>query len=296
MADYGTPAANYTPGAIDYSGRIGKIVKSVIEGVGIPDKFEKLVKPIQEYGKDLEITLYNKATGQNYSATVEAQANAPEVVGSLLFKTWTKKSYGVLIDENQIDESSLDAGDAKKNADVIVDTLYQGAIFDNITAISEAITGAGIAVFKDGGSAPMFPDDLAKAQQLTLKIKDLAGRIRSGDSRLNGAGVQTKAKGKVVMLMPRASKDCLDVYMNSTAFNDNYLRFGVDEVITYEENEIIPTSPRIYIFDENVLQFYKKEPHYREKMVGGCDNVKAWLHTRNLYAVCKLFNATQIEE
>ncbi|MCQ2398878.1 MAG: hypothetical protein MJ072_00025 [Clostridia bacterium] len=294
MADYGTPAATYTPGVIDYSGRIAKIIKSVIEGVGIPDKYEKLVKPIEEYGKDLEVTLYNKATGQNYSATVEAQANAPEVVGSLLFKTWTKKSYGVLIDDNQIAESALDAGDAKRNADNIIDTLYSGATYDNTIAIDDTLRNAP---FKDGGSAPVVPANFTEAQTLTLKIKDLAAKVRNGDPSVNPSNAYTKAKGKVVMFISRGALDALDVYMNATSFNDNYLRFGVDEVFAYEDSEFPQTAEdhRIYILDDTALQFYHKAPHYREREVGGCDNVKAWLHTRNLYAFCKLFNAARIE-
>lgn len=302
MADYGTTASTYSPGVVSYSGRIGKIAKSIVDGVAIPSKFNSLFKPMSEYGRDLEITLYEQATGQLYNADNEAAANNPAVAGSLLFKTWLKKVYGVKIDENLINESSINAQNANDNAAAIVQTQYEGANYDKNRAVvgtfHDALTLVPAPKLKKL-SGIRYEETEAAALKLVLKIKNTATLVRAGSPTVNASSVQTAAKGKIIMIIPERLKNFIDTYGRSQAEQEPFLRYGVDEVITYTEAEDpdhdIIESGTIIIFDEMYTQFYEKPVHYREKLVAGCDNVKAYLFTRQMFAICPLFNAAAFE-
>ena len=73
--DYGTTAANYTPDVL-YTG-IGKFARELIGSERINSRFSSLFKEPFKNGKDLEVKVYKKATGVDYSATDAPAAPYP---------------------------------------------------------------------------------------------------------------------------------------------------------------------------------------------------------------------------
>ena len=108
MADYGKTATEYKPAAGIYTGLIGKIAEEVIRGEMVKGHFDSLIKGTFTSGKDLEVALLKRATGTAYNRTTPPKPGAPEV--SVLYHTQdTARTYGVLIDDNEIQEGTISA-------------------------------------------------------------------------------------------------------------------------------------------------------------------------------------------
>ena len=298
MPDYGTNTKNYTASANIYSGMIGKIGKQLVEGETIESEFAGLYKENYRTGKDLEIAVYKAATSVDYSATDAPPAPFPQSE-VLLFKTATKRTYPVKIDDKQIRESVNDETKATEAAAAIVQTLYSGAFEEenaNVVAIFEdAIdTDAGAGVQIVNGGTYEEPANETAAKSLLAQIKNWAKLIRRGKPEANPKGLKVKAP-VVCALIPYNAQTGIDVYARLGAENLDYTRYDIDEVYEYVPEP--DSTPAIYIFDTRYAQISKVHPDsYKEQEIAGCDNVNAFLHRYIQYAGCSLFNAVKLTE
>lgn len=290
--DYGTTAANYSPDVL-YTG-IGKFAKELIKSERINSRFSSLFKEEFRTGKDLEVKVYKKATGVDYSATNAPAAPFPssEV---LCFKGQTRRTYPVKIDEKDIYEASLNEENARRAAEEIVQTLYAKAFDEE--------NGYAMAVFKDAKAASNQIIDYAYqyndtdsekgARELLKQIKYVAGLIRKGETSVNPHGLNVPA-ASVKMIIPLSDEIGMDVYARMGAYNESFAAYGVDEVITYTPDD--GEDGEIYIFDNEYAQFAKAHADsYKEQPVAGCDNYDAFLHRYVQYVGCPLFSCVRIK-
>lgn len=290
--DYGTTAANYSPDVL-YTG-IGKFAKELIKSERINSRFSSLFKEEFRTGKDLEVKVYKKATGVDYSATNAPAAPFPssEV---LCFKGQTRRTYPVKIDEKDIYEASLNEENTRRAAEAIVQTLYAEAFDEE--------NGYAMAVFKEAKAASNQIIDYAYqyndtdsekgARELLKQIKYVAGLIRKGETSVNPHGLNVPA-ASVKMIIPLSDEIGMDVYARMGAYNESFAAYGVDEVITYTPDE--GEEGEIYIFDNEYAQFAKAHADsYKEQPVAGCDNYDAFLHRYVQYAGCPLFSCVRIK-
>ena len=296
----GTKAANYTPDVMTYTGRIGKIAREVIETEQTPSMFNGLLKPIGEYGKDIEVTLYKRATGAATTRTGNVAFNPP-VGDTLLFKDWVQNTYPVRIDRLQIRESSRDENVAEENAAAVVDTMYTGAEWDKnkngMDAFSALLSGfpnpdGSTNIVEREGRVPAITD-AATADEFLLAIKDTAKLIRKGSAKVNPYGNNVPAR-RVIMLTPMTNVTRVDVYKRAETEQLEYARFDVDEVIEYDPSAFEGSDYSTFIFDERFAQFYERENEYEETKAKGNRGVDACLYTNNLYGICPLFSAVKI--
>lgn len=290
--DYGTTAANYSPDVL-YTG-IGKFAKELIKSERINSRFSSLFKEEFRTGKDLEVKVYKKATGVDYSATNAPAAPFPssEV---LCFKGQTRRTYPVKIDEKDIYEASLNEENARRAAEAIVQTLYAKAFDEE--------NGYAMAVFKDAKASSNQIIDYAYqyndtdsekgARELLKQIKYVAGLIRKGETSVNPHGLNVPASS-VKMIIPLSDEIGMDVYARMGAYNESFAAYGVDEVITYTPDD--GEAGEIYIFDNEYAQFAKTHADsYKEQPIAGCDNYDAFLHRYVQYAGCPLFSCVRIK-
>lgn len=290
--DYGTTAANYSPDVL-YTG-IGKFARELIGSERINTRFSSLFKEPFKNGKDLEVKVYKKATGVDYSATDAPAAPFPSAE-VLCFKGQTRRTYPVKIDEKDISEASLSEEDTRKAAETIVQTLYEKAFDEE--------NGYAMAIFKDAKAANNQivdysyqyndTDSEKGARELLKQIKYVAGLIRKGETSVNPHGLKVSATS-VKMIIPLSDEVGMDVYARMGAYNESFAAYGVDEVITYTPDE--GEEEEIYIFDNEYAQISKVHPDsYKEQPIAGCDNYDAFLHRYVQYAGCPLFSCVRIK-
>lgn len=297
----GKKTNEYAPDVMTYSGRIGKIAKEVIEGEATPSKFNSLLKDIGEYGKDIEITLYRKATGSATTRTGNVDFPAPQS-NVLLFKDWVQKTYPVRIDKLQIAESSTNGDTAAKNADEIVQTLYEGAEWDKnqnaMGAFSTLTAGIPSALgntdIVELGGVPEITDE-ASADAYLLAVKDAAKLMREGSFDVNPYRMNVRSR-RIVMIAPAQNVNRVDVYKRAGSFENKYTLFDVDEIIEYDPSMFTGTSAATFILDERFAQFYERANEYEETKAKGNRGVDACLYTNNLFGICPLFNAVKIPQ
>lgn len=298
MPDYGTQTENYEATPNVYSGMIGKIGKQLVEGETIDSEFAGLYKENYRTGRELEVAVYKAATGVDYSATDAPTAPFPQSE-TLIFKTATKRTYAVKIDDKDIRESVNDEAKATEVASAIVQTLYSGAFDEenaNVVAMfADAVdTDAGAGVQIINGGTYEEPANETAAKSLLAQIKNWAKLIRRGKPEANPKGLRVKAP-VVCALIPYNAQTGVDVYARLGAENVDYTRYDIDEVYEYVPDE--GETPAVYIFDTRYAQLSKVHPDsYKEKDVAGCDNVDAFLHRYIQYAACPLFNAVKLTE
>ena len=291
-ADYGTAAANYKPDVL-YTG-IGKFAKELIDSERVTSRFSSLFKEGFTSGKDLEVKVYKKATGVDYSATNAPEAPYP-VAEVLCFKGQTRRTYPTKIDEKDCYEAAIDEAHAREAAEKIVQTLYTKAFDEE--------NGYAMAVFKDAKAASNQIIDWAYqyndtdsekgARELLKQIKYVAGLIRKGETIVNPHGLNVAARS-VKMIVPLIDAIGIDVYARMSAYNESFAAYGVDEVITYTPDD--GEEGEIYIFDNEYAQFAKAHPDsYKEQPIAGCDNYNAFLHRYIQYAGCPLFSCVRIK-
>lgn len=290
--DYGTTAANYSPDVL-YTG-IGKFARELIGSERINTRFSSLFKEPFRNGKDLEVKVYKKATGVDYSATDAPAAPFPSAE-VLCFKGQTRRTYPVKIDEKDISEASLSEENTRKAAETIVQTLYEKAFDEE--------NGYAMAIFKDAKAASNQIIDYAYqyndtdsdkgARELLKQIKYVAGLIRKGETSVNPHGLKVPATS-VKMIIPLSDEVGMDVYARMGAYNEAFAAYGVDEVITYTPDD--GEEGEIYIFDNEYAQIAKVHPDsYKEQPIAGCDNYDAFLHRYVQYAGCPLFSCVRIK-
>lgn len=301
MADYGVSATDYAPDVNVYSGLIGKIAKQVIEGETVRTKFDSLFKDPIEYGKDLETVLYEAATGVAYSPTDPTVTAGEPKSHVLYFKDWTKRSYGVLLDQNQIDEGSIDGAAATRIAQTIVDTLYQGDrrekngyIMSALAGTSKGAPGTAAKNIVDGGTYAV-PSDKETAQTVLLAIQNYADKVRDGSPAVNMSKLEVPAN-RVVLILPQALNRQIGTYLLAQTYDNDYSRYGVNEIITYDPTIYTEANEAIFIFDDRYTQFRQKPTSYKEKPMPESDNVKSFLHSYRMYAICDLFPAVRIDK
>lgn len=290
--DYGVTAATYTPDTF-YSG-VGKFAEQLVRSERIESRFSSLFKEEMKTGKDLEIVMYKKATGVDYSATNAPAAPYPssEV---LCFKGQERRTYPVKLDRKDIDEAALNEAGASTAAEQIVGTLYSAAF--------EEENNYAIAVFKDAKAANKQiidytyqyndTDSEKGARELLKQIKIVAKLIRKGETSVNPHGLKVPAVS-VKMLVPLSDEVGMDVYARMSAYNESFAAYGVDEIITYTPDE--GEEGEIYIFDNEYAQFRKvHSDSYRQQEIAGCDNVDIFLHRYVQYAGCPLFSCVRIK-
>lgn len=290
--DYGVTAATYTPDTF-YSG-VGKFAEQLVRSERIESRFSSLFKEEMKTGKDLEVVMYKKATGVDYSATNAPAAPYPssEV---LCFKGQERRTYPVKLDRKDIDEAALNEAGASTAAEQIVGTLYSAAF--------EEENNYAIAVFKDAKAANKQiidytyqyndTDSEKGARELLKQIKIVAKLIRKGETSVNPHGLKVPAVS-VKMLVPLSDEAGMDVYARMSAYNESFAAYGVDEIITYTPDE--GEEGEIYIFDNEYAQFRKVHADsYRQQEIAGCDNVDVFLHRYVQYAGCPLFSCVRIK-
>lgn len=323
VADFGTTALNPTA---QYSGLIGKIAKTVIEGESVPNLFSGVHKGTLKYGKYLEMQLRKAAKGiLTDSATyiMEGQNEFPVLAAdtgdgnvkdnsknnytmqtALYFKEWVKKTYNTIIDYDDIDEGSQDESVANEQAAKIVDALYQGATKDKN---KQAFTNlaAAIATAATGQKAIVKVGDVAEISNITTAdawlslVKKIAKKVRRGSGAVNPADSTAEIPAnRVIMVTPADNITGVDVYKRAPSPDNEYTRFDVDEVIEYDHDRYPEMNGATIIADERYFQFYDKEKTYRENetlMQGSAGPaVLCTLATRDMYALCPLFNAAVI--
>ena len=324
MADFGTNPLNPTA---QYSGLIGKIAKTVIEGEIVPNLFSGVHKGTLKYGKYLEAQLRMAARGVNstpaasfmendiFPATADgsydgeslahdAFGNYHERQKTLYFKEWVKRTYNTVIDYDDIDEGSQDESVANEQAAKIVDALYQGATKDKnkqafanlAAAIATAATDTK-AIVKVGAVAEI--SNIATADAWLALVKKIAKKVRRGSGAVNPADSKAEIHAnRVIMVTPADNITGVDVYKRAPSPDNEYTRFDVDEVIEYDPDRYPEMNGATIIADERYFQFYDKEKTYRENealMQGAAGPaVLCTLATRDMYALCPLFNAAVI--
>lgn len=297
----GKKISEYSPDTMTYSGRIGKIAKEVIEGESTPSKFNVFLKDVGEYGKDIEVSLYKKAQGAATTRTGTVTFPAP-TANVLLFNEWIQRTYPVRIDKLQIAESSTNGETAARNADEIVQTLYEGAEWDKnqnaMNAFSSLVAGNPNA---DGstnivtlGGAPEITDE-ATADAYLLAVKDAAKLMREGSHDANPYGLNVRSR-YIVMIAPAQNVNRVDVYKRAGSFENKYTLFDVDEIIEYDPSMFEAMGAATLILDLRFAQFYERENEYEETKAKGNRGVDACLYTNNMYGICPLFNAVKIPQ
>lgn len=322
MADFGTKNLTLETQS---SGLIGKIAKTVIEGESVPNLFSGVHKGTLRYGKYLEMQLRKAANGsETFSAVgiiddsdvfpafnapggttlaTEAKsnyANAPV----LWFTEWVKKQYATLIDYDDIDEGSQDESVANEQAAKIVDALYQGATkdankqaFTNLAAAIATSATEDKAIVKVGDVAEI--NGIESADEWLALVKKIAKKVRRGSGAVNPADSTAEIPAnRVIMITPADNITGVDVYKRAPSPDNEYTRFDVDEVIEYDPDRYPEMNGATVIADERYFQFYSKERTYRENdalMQGAAGAaVLCTLATRDMYALCPLFNAAVI--
>ena len=323
MADFGTTALNPTA---QYSGLIGKIAKTVIEGESVPNLFSGVHKGTLKFGKYLETQLRKAAMGiptdsamyimedQNAFPALAADTRNGNVKDNannnytaqvvLYFKEWVKRTYNTVIDYDDIDEGSQDESVANEQAAKIVDALYQGATKDKnkqafanlAAAIATAATDTK-AIVKVGDVAEI--SNIATADAWLALVKKTAKKVRRGSGAVNPADSKAEIHAnRVIMVTPADNITGVDVYKRAPSPDNEYTRFDVDEVIEYDADRYPEMNGATVIADERYFQFYDKEKTYRENealMQGAAGPaVLCTLATRDMYALCPLFNAAVI--
>ena len=325
MADFGTNELNPTA---QYSGLIGKIAKTVIEGESVPNLFSGVHKGTLKYGKYLEMQLRKAAQGiSTDSATyiMEDQNEFPVLAANtgggnvkdnsknnytmqtaLYFKEWVKKTYNTIIDYDDIDEGSQDESVANEQAAKIVDALYQGATkdankqaFTNLAAAIATAATDNKAIVKVGSVAEI--SNISTADAWLALVKKIAKKVRRGSGAVNPADSTAEIPAnRVIMVTPADNITGVDVYKRAPSPDNEYTRFDVDEVIEYDPDRYPEMNGATIIADERYFQFYGKEKTYRENealMQGAAGPaVLCTLATRDMYALCPLFNAAVIEQ
>lgn len=296
MADFGVTADNYTPSQ-PISGIIGKIAKQVVEGMNTPSKFDIFDKDPVEYGKDVEISVYENATGQDYDPkgtnVIPDPANH-----TLYFTEYDEKVYPVFINKWDIGKASKDRAYAEKSAGVIVETLYGGDNEHvkemNYNQFNAAVAGEpaadGSVQIVNAGELPEITDE-ASAKAYLAAVKMVAAGMREEPEVYNPYALP-KHPRQLALLIPYQDKIKLDVYARASNPNDSYLTYGVDEVITIPASK---TSGASFIVDMRYVQNRVRKSVYEEypvKHSGG--NVEASLCTSRMYALCPLFDAAKL--
>lgn len=292
-ADYGTSGATYAREST-YAG-ITKFAKQLVDSERITGRFGSLFKEPAKKGRDLEVIVYKKATGVDYSKTNAPAAPFPssEV---LCFKQETRRTYPVKIDDKDLSEAADSEEARQRAAEEIVQTLYSGAFDEE--------NGYIMAMFKDAQAAKnqivdysyQYNDtDTEKGTKELLKqIKYVAGLIRKGESSVNPKGLNVPA-ASVKMIIPLSAEIGIDVYARMGAYNEAFTAYGVDEVITYTPDE--GEEGEIFIFDNEFAQVSKiHEDSYKTQPIAGCDNYDAYLHRYIQYAACPLFSCVRIKK
>lgn len=298
MVDFGISASDYTPSQ-PISGIIGKIAKQVVEGMDTPEKFDIFDKEPIEEGKDVEISVYENATGVAYNKNGQNVIPNPKN-HTLYFTEYDEKTYTAFIDKWNIDKASKDMAYAEKSAGVIVETLY-GGDRDNIraqnyaqlaAAVAGVPTGDGSVQIVTGGSISEVKDE-ATAQAALAAIKLTAAGMREEPEAFNPYALP-KVPRELALLIPYQTKVKIDVYARSKAEDNVYLEYGVDHVITIPASK---TEGAIYIVDMRYFQNRRRRSVYEEYPVqfsGG--NVKAGLTVSRMFALCPLFGAVKLPQ
>ena len=323
MADFGTKELNPTA---QFSGLIGKIAKTVIEGESVPNLFSGVHKGTLKYGKYLEAQLRRAAKGfttQSAAEHIDGVDTFPALftntegdpisaeavknyknATALYFKEWVKKRYSTIIDYDDIDEGSQDESVANEQAAKIVDALYQGATKDAnkqaFTNLAAAIATAATeqkAIVKVGSVAEI--SNIATADAWLALTKKIAKKVRRGSGAVNPADSTAEIPAnRVIMVTPADNITGVDVYKRAPSPDNEYTRFDVDEVIEYDPDRYPEMNGATVIADERYFQFYGKEKTYRENealMQGSAGPaVLCTLATRDMYSLCPLFNAAVI--
>lgn len=324
MSDFGTNVLNPTA---QISGLIGKIAKTVIEGESVPNLFSGVHKGTLRYGKYLETQLRRAAQGvstipatdfmtnDNFPATSDgayggeslahdAAKNYNETQKTLYFKEWVKRTYNTVIDYDDIDEGSQDESVANEQAAKIVDALYQGATKDknkqafvNLAAAIATAATEQKAIVNVGSVAEI--SNIATADAWLALVKKIAKKVRRGSGAVNPANSTAEIPAnRVIMVTPADNITGVDVYKRAPSPDNEYTRFDVDEVIEYDPDRYPEMNGATVIADERYFQFYDKEKTYSENdalMQGAAGPaVLCTLATRDMYALCPLFNAAVI--
>lgn len=295
MADYGKTAATYKPVPGIYTGLIGKIAEEIIRGEMVNGRFNSLIKGTFKSGKDLEIALLKRAKGVAYNRTTPPTVGAPET--SVLYHTQdVSRTYGVLLDDNEIQEGTISEENAKKYAGEVIQTLYNGAEDEQnnyIVSILKDANAGNKEIIVDTYKYNDFKTERG-CKELLQEINTVSAYIRKGEKSVNPQGNKVAAD-MVGVLIPERIVKGLDVWARMGAYNEKYGAIDADYVFTYTPDE--GDEGEIFVFDVEYMQVWKKRPDsYKEHPVAGCDNVEAFLHRYMLYAGCPLFSCVKITQ
>lgn len=298
--DYGTPGASYKPSVI-FSGQIGKIAQQVIEGMDIRSKFDVFDKSDIEYGEGLEVTLYEEATGLEYNANGNYTSFPNPVGHTLLFNKTDDFVFFTKINKFDINKASFDAASAEKNAEVIVETLYDGdrlrkntKVYELLnTAVAGTPSNAGTTQIVNGGQFAEVTDK-ATAEAFVLSVKLLAGAMRNEPEIVNPYGLKKTASRRIVLVLPYQLRVKVNTYLKAQSSDAEYLQYDVDEIV---EVPATATGNAVYLVDDRYVMIKKRKFGYEEKNIFGTGgNVQAALVTSRGYWICPLFPAAKLTQ
>lgn len=301
MADLGQNTASYSPTVTD-TGLIGKVAKQVLEREEIPYLFDRLSKGTVKYGKDIEVSLMRAVTGEVPTAdSPEFEKKRRE---AFMFTNWTPRVYPIAVDYDDIEDASKGEAEAQRIAGQYIDALYTGASKEKNQHAVDAFAGAEDTLSTDApaiisvGELPEIVNE-AGAKDYLLTVKKLAKKVRRGASSVNPLGYEVPANS-VIMLAPEGAISAVDVFARLNAEQeDKYGRFDVDYIIEYDADKYSSLNGATFIFDERYAQFYEKARQWGERKKIGADNgltVEMALNTRDMFGLCKLFNAVVIQQ
>ena len=301
MADLGTMAASYSPDVND-TGLIGKVAKQVLEREEVPFLFDRLSKGAVKYGKDVEVSLMRAATGD--TPTADSPDFEKKARDAFMFTTWTPRVYPIAVDYEDIDDASVGEAEAQRIASQYVDSLYTGASKEKNDNAVAAFVGAIATLGTDTphiievGDAAEITNE-ATAQAYLAQVKTLAKKVRRGSPSVNPMGLSVPANaGGVIMIAPEKNITGVDVYARLNAEQaEMYGRFDVDYIIEYDADKYPTLNGATIIIDERYAQFYEKARQWGERRKIGADNgftVEMALNTRDMFGLCRLFNAVMI--
>lgn len=308
MADFGTTSGEYTADKMLYSGMIGKIARILVESEDVRSMFDVFRKEDVKYGKDLEVALFKSATAQDWNGKECTPADYPNA-DVLLFKEVLRKVFSTIIDESQIDEVSNGGADAERVAAAIVETLYDGKtqfVNDSImNALISATAGvpqsmeerasAGTKTDIVNGGSFTEVSDRSTAEALLLAIQNAADEVRTG-ARSSNPYKNKKSAERVVLIAPARTLRKIDTYLRMNAFDNDYSRYGVDDIVTYDSGEYETAGGAVFVVDDRYIQYIVHKQNYREHMAACRDNVDAYLHFWAMFALCPLFGAVKLSE
>lgn len=300
--DYGINSPDYKPALVQSSsGLIGKIARQIIEAEEVPEVFGVFNKEPIADGKDVEITIYEQATGKAYSQNGENPAQAPDPKGkTLILNEYIEQSYSALIDNWNIAKAAIDSDYAARSAAAVVQTLYAGYAKDvnekMYTIMKNAQAGTpnsdGTTNIVSIGDVPEVKDE-ETAREVLLAIKTAATGMKVDPKSFNPYAFEKKAE-RVALIIPYETRIKIDTYLYANTRQVDYVRYDVDDVVEVPATEV---EGAIFVVDVRYIQKIPRRKKYDEAAIfnsGG--NIAAGLAISELTGCCPFYCGVKLAQ